>query len=49
LLIAGNTPFLAVGLNSPLSRGLMIVIWSLAPQILFKLTIAHRFKILSLG
>ena len=31
LLIAGTyTPFLLVGLNSPLSRGLMIVIWSLA-------------------
>ena len=28
LLIAGTyTPFLLVGLNSPLSRGLMIVIW----------------------
>ncbi|STW27340.1 membrane protein hemolysin III [Klebsiella michiganensis] len=50
LLIAGTyTPFLLVGLNSPLSRGLMIVIWSLALLgILFKLTIAHRFKILSL-
>ena len=49
LLIAGTyTPFLLVGLNSPLSRGLMIVIWSLALLgILFKLTIAHRFKILS--
>ncbi len=50
LLIAGTyTPFLSVGLDSPLARGLMIVIWSLAllgP--LFKLTIAHRFKILSL-
>jgi hemolysin III len=40
---------LLVGLNSPLSRGLMIVIWSLALLgILFKLTIAHRFKVLSL-
>ncbi len=38
-----------MGLNSPLSRGLMIVIWSLALLgILFKLTIAHRFKVLSL-
>ncbi len=51
LLIAGTyTPFLLVGLNSPLAKGLMIVIWS--PRrcwgILFKLTIAHRFKILSL-
>ncbi|PJC87063.1 hemolysin III family protein, partial [Enterococcus faecalis] len=49
LLIAGTyTPFLLVGLNSPLAKGLMIVIWSLALLgILFKLTIAHRFKILS--
>ena len=40
LLIAGTyTPFLLVGLDSPLARGLMIVC---------KLTIAHRFKILSL-
>ena len=48
LLIAGTyTPFLLVGLDSPLARGLMIVIWSLALLgILFKLTIAHRFKIL---
>ena len=31
LLIAGTyTPFLLVGLDSPLARGLMIVIWSLA-------------------
>lgn len=38
-----------LGLDSPLARGLMIVIWSLALLgILFKLTIAHRFKILSL-
>lgn len=50
LLIAGTyTPFLLVGLNSPLARGLMIVIWSLALLgVLFKLTIAHRFKVLSL-
>ncbi len=50
LLIAGTyTPFLLVGLDSPLARGLMIVIWSPALLgILFKLTIAHRFKILSL-
>ncbi len=48
--IAGTyTPFLLVGLDSPLARGLMIVIWSLALLgILFKLTIAHRFKVLSL-
>jgi len=40
---------LLVGLDSPLARGLMIVIWSLALLgIMFKLTIAHRFKVLSL-
>ena len=34
LLIAGTyTPFLLVGLDSPLARGLMIVIWSLALNI----------------
>lgn len=51
LLIAGTyTPFLLVGLKSPLAHGLMIVIWSLALLgILFKLTIAHRFKILSVA
>lgn len=50
LLIAGTyTPFLLVGLKSPLARGLMVVIWSLAlAGIIFKLTIAHRFKALSL-
>lgn len=50
LLIAGTyTPFLLVGLDSPLARGLMTVIWGLALLgILFKLTIAHRFKVLSL-
>ncbi|ALV91179.1 MULTISPECIES: PAQR family membrane homeostasis protein TrhA [Pantoea] len=50
LLIAGTyTPFLLVGLKSPLAQGLMVVIWSLAlAGIIFKLTIAHRFKILSL-
>lgn len=50
LLIAGTyTPFLLVGLDSPLARGLMVVIWSLALLgILFRLTIAHRFKVLSL-
>jgi len=38
-----------VGLDSPLARTLMIVIWGLALLgILFKLTIAHRFKVLSL-
>ncbi|HDI3033596.1 TPA: hemolysin III family protein [Cronobacter turicensis] len=50
LLIAGTyTPFLLVGLRSPLAHGLMVVIWGLALLgILFKLTIAHRFKVLSL-
>ncbi|MDL4912869.1 MAG: hemolysin III family protein [Enterobacterales bacterium endosymbiont of Blomia tropicalis] len=50
LLIAGTyTPFLLVGLKSPLATGLMVVIWSLAlAGIIFKLTIAHRFKALSL-
>lgn len=50
LLIAGTyTPFLLVGLDSPLAKGLMIVIWGLAlVGILFKLTIAHRFEMLSL-
>ncbi|WP_337023643.1 MULTISPECIES: PAQR family membrane homeostasis protein TrhA [unclassified Pantoea] len=50
LLIAGTyTPFLLVGLKSPLAQGLMVVIWSLAMAgIIFKLTIAHRFKALSL-
>ncbi|ELY2794474.1 hemolysin III family protein [Cronobacter dublinensis] len=50
LLIAGTyTPFLLVGLKSPLAHGLMIVIWGLALLgILFKLTIAQRFKVLSL-
>jgi len=50
LLIAGTcTPFLLVGLDSPLARGLMSVIWGLALLgILIKLTIAHRFKVLSL-
>ncbi|PLR31281.1 hemolysin III family protein [Chimaeribacter californicus] len=50
LLIAGTyTPFLLVGLNSPLARGLMAVIWGLAlVGVLFKLAFAHRFERLSL-
>lgn len=50
LLIAGTyTPFLLVGLDSPLARGLMIVIWSMAlVGVLFKLAFAHRFEALSL-
>ncbi|WP_130831554.1 PAQR family membrane homeostasis protein TrhA [[Erwinia] mediterraneensis] len=51
LLIAGTyTPFLLVGLKSPLAHGLMVVVWSMALLgIIFKLTIAHRFKVLSLA
>ncbi|SQI35966.1 hemolysin [Leminorella richardii] len=50
LLIAGTyTPFLLVGLNSPLARGLMVVIWSLALiGVIFKLAFTHRFKVISL-
>ncbi|MGL9719393.1 PAQR family membrane homeostasis protein TrhA [Symbiopectobacterium sp.] len=50
LLIVGTyTPFLLVGLDSPLARGLMIVIWSMAlVGVLFKLAFAHRFEVLSL-
>ncbi|VFS56171.1 hemolysin [Leminorella grimontii] len=50
LLIAGTyTPFLLVGLNSSLSRGLMAVIWSLALiGVIFKLAFTHRFKVVSL-
>ncbi|QCR35119.1 hemolysin III family protein [Nissabacter sp. SGAir0207] len=50
LLIAGTyTPFLLVGLDSPLARGLMAVIWGLAlVGVLFKLAFAHRFEALSL-
>lgn len=49
LLIAGTyTPFLLVGLKSPLAHILMIVIWSLALiGVLFKLLFVHRFKALS--
>ncbi|MEC5342848.1 hemolysin III family protein [Brenneria populi] len=50
LLIAGTyTPFLLVGLNSPLAHGLMVVIWSMALLgVIFKLAFAHRFEALSL-
>lgn len=50
VLIAGTyTPFLLVGLNSPLATGLMVVIWSMALiGVLFKLVFAHRFEALSL-
>jgi len=50
LLIAGTyTPFLLVGLKSPLAHWLMVVIWVLAlTGVLFKLVFAHRFEALSL-
>ncbi|MGL9751697.1 MAG: PAQR family membrane homeostasis protein TrhA [Symbiopectobacterium sp.] len=50
LLIAGTyTPFLLVGLDSSLARGLMVVIWSMTlVGVLFKLAFAHRFEVLSL-
>lgn len=50
ILIAGTyTPFLLVGLNSPLARGLMAVIWGMALfGVIFKLAFAHRFEVLSL-
>ncbi|WP_413737132.1 PAQR family membrane homeostasis protein TrhA [Sodalis sp. RH21] len=50
LLIAGTyTPFLLVGLASPLAKGLMIVIWSMALLgVIFKLAFAHRFEVVSL-
>ncbi len=50
LLIAGTyTPFLLIGLKSPLAHGLMVVVWCLAAAgIIFKFTFAHRFKVLSL-
>ncbi|WP_034916773.1 hemolysin III family protein [Erwinia sp. 9145] len=49
VLIAGTyTPFLLVGLKSPLAHGLMVVIWGLALMgILFKLAFIHRFEALS--
>ncbi|AHG19327.1 hemolysin [Chania multitudinisentens RB-25] len=50
LLIAGTyTPFLLVGLDSPLAKGLMVVIWGMALfGVIFKLAFAHRFEVLSL-
>jgi len=50
LLIAGTyTPFLLVGLASPLAKGLMVVIWGMAlVGVVFKLAFAHRFEALSL-
>ena len=50
LLIAGSyTPFLLVGLRTPLAIGLMIVIWSIAlVGIIFKVAFVYRFEKLSL-
>ncbi|SFN08068.1 hemolysin III [Izhakiella capsodis] len=50
LLIAGTyTPFLLVGLKSPLAYALMVVVWLLALMgIIFKMVFVHRFKTLSL-
>lgn len=51
LLIAGTyTPFLLIGLKSPLAHGLMGVIWGLAlAGILFKLFYVDRFEKLSVS
>ncbi|WP_421285270.1 PAQR family membrane homeostasis protein TrhA [Aeromonas veronii] len=50
LLIAGTyTPFLLVALDTPLAKGLMVVIWALAlAGVVFKLVFINRFKKLSL-
>ncbi|MEZ8618272.1 PAQR family membrane homeostasis protein TrhA [Vibrio splendidus] len=50
LLIAGSyTPFLLVGLRTPLAMGLMAVIWGIAlVGIIMKIAFVHRFKRLSL-
>ena len=50
ILIAGTyTPFLLVGLDSPLARGLMAVIWGLALfGVIFQLAFAPRSHVLSL-
>ncbi|MFC0142214.1 hemolysin III family protein [Erwinia mallotivora] len=49
LLIAGTyTPFLLVGLTSPLAHALMVIIWSLALiGVVFKLLFVQRFEALS--
>jgi len=49
ILIAGTyTPFLLVGLKSPLAHSLMVIIWGLALLgVLFKLAFVHRFEALS--
>ncbi|OIV46289.1 hemolysin III family protein [Sodalis sp. TME1] len=50
LLIAGTyTPFLLIGLASPLAKWLMVVIWVMAAVgVLFKLVFAHRFRAISI-
>ncbi|CAJ0995536.1 hypothetical protein SODG_000679 [Sodalis praecaptivus] len=50
LLIAGTyTPFLLIGLASPLAKWLMVVIWVMAALgVLFKLVFAHRFRAISI-
>lgn len=50
LLIAGSyTPFLMVGLRTPLAMGLMAVIWVIAlVGIVFKIAFVYKFKKLSL-
>ncbi len=50
LLIAGTyTPFLLVALDTPLAKGLMVVIWGLAlAGVVFKLIFINRFKKVSL-
>lgn len=50
LLIAGSyTPFLLVGLRTPLAMGLMAVIWGIAlVGIIMKIAFVYRFKRLSL-
>ncbi|MCC5519583.1 PAQR family membrane homeostasis protein TrhA [Vibrio splendidus] len=50
LLIAGSyTPFLLVGLRTPLAMGLMAVIWGVAlVGIIMKIAFVYRFKRLSL-
>ena len=49
LLIAGTyTPFLLVGLDSPLAKGLMAVIWGWRCWACCSLAFAHRFEALSL-
>ena len=50
MLIAGSyTPFLLVGLRTPLAMGLMAVIWGIAlVGIIMKIAFVYRFKRLSL-